>query len=242
MEKRWLGTGIGWALGGPLWGLAGHLIGHRLEGRQLAAGRHRKLLLADLMGFTAQLLQTTGQTGQAYVEQALQLWSQKLALPPGEIPTIAALLRDLVGQPLTPSSLTASSERCIQAALCVRIWQWLTELTAALDLSRDRAAPWLMLMAQRWELLGSESPAPACMDADADLCSPKHLAECYRILGVPLNASWNQVKAAYHQQAKKVHPDRLLQGADALAKGEFHQQMTRVNAAYGALKRWFGAG
>jgi hypothetical protein len=240
MEKRWWGTGIGWALGGPWWGMAGHLIGDRLEGRQRSAVRQRRLLLADLMGFTAQLLQTTGQTGEACVEQALRLWTQKLALPPGEIPIMAALLRDLLGQPLAPNSLTASSERCIKAALCARTWQWLAELAAALDLPRDRAAPWLMLTAQRWELLGSASSGQACIDAAGEPCSPEHLAACYQVLGVSLKASWNQVKVAYHQQAKKVHPDRLLQDAEPLAKGDLHQRMTRVNAAYRALKGWFG--
>jgi hypothetical protein len=242
MEKRWMGTGIGWALGGPWWGLAGYLLGDRFDGSQSTAVRQRKLLLADLMGFSAQLLQTTGQTGAAPVEQTLQFWGQKLALSPGEVPVIAALLQDLLGQALTMDSLMASSQRCIKAAHCARIWQGLAELVAALHLPRERAAPWLMQMAQHWELLALESPGPAGIDADAEPCSPEHLAACYQVLGIPLKATWDQVKAAYHQQAKKVHPDRLPQDAAPLARGELHQQMTRLNAAYQVLKRWFGAG
>jgi len=59
----------------------------------------------------------------------------------------------------------------------------------------------------------------------------------HAILGLPQNAEWDQVRAAYHRLAKLYHPDRY---ANADLPGEVSDYLSamvrRVNAAYAALE------
>ncbi len=56
------------------------------------------------------------------------------------------------------------------------------------------------------------------------------LVECYRILGLPRNASLEDVKAAYRRLARKYHPDVNRQDPNTTEK--FH----RIQEAYRVLK------
>lgn len=59
----------------------------------------------------------------------------------------------------------------------------------------------------------------------------------HAILGVPCNAGWEEVRAAYHKLAKSYHPDRY---ASAELPAEVQDYLAimarRVNAAYAALE------
>lgn len=52
----------------------------------------------------------------------------------------------------------------------------------------------------------------------------------FTILGVSMDATQEEVKAAYRKKAAEVHPD----------KGGTNEQMTKVNAAYEVIKRFHG--
>src|SRR5258707_4424945 len=55
-------------------------------------------------------------------------------------------------------------------------------------------------------------------------------SDYYRILSVTPTASLDDIKRAYRELAKKVHPDR-----NPTRKARAHQQFTQINAAYGVL-------
>jgi len=52
----------------------------------------------------------------------------------------------------------------------------------------------------------------------------------FKILGVSPNATKEEVQKAYREKAKKAHPDG----------GGSHEEMTKVNAAWEAIKRFRG--
>lgn len=64
------------------------------------------------------------------------------------------------------------------------------------------------------------------------------LEDAYATLGVPSNASDDEVKSAYRAKAKKYHPDTLrAQGLPDEMIGKATEQMARVNDAWSEIKR-----
>lgn len=64
------------------------------------------------------------------------------------------------------------------------------------------------------------------------------LAEAYRTLGLKPGASREEAQRAYHDLAKKCHPDVLrAQGASERRIAEATERMTRLNAAWDVISR-----
>ena len=64
--------------------------------------------------------------------------------------------------------------------------------------------------------------------------------EAYRLLKLPLGASYPEVRQAWRAQMRIHHPDRVAaHGAEALERAEREAQ--RLNAAHERLKEHLGA-
>lgn len=62
--------------------------------------------------------------------------------------------------------------------------------------------------------------------------------ECFQILGVPSDATQEQIHQAYRDLSKVWHPDRF--GDDLRLRQKADEQLKQINAAYAALKRRVG--
>ena len=65
------------------------------------------------------------------------------------------------------------------------------------------------------------------------------MADAYDILGLPQNASVNEVKKAYHALAKRWHPDRFPEGPERMWA---EQKMISINIAYNEALEQSGGG
>ena len=62
-------------------------------------------------------------------------------------------------------------------------------------------------------------------------------ASLYEILSVSTNASQDEIQAAYHEQAKQLHPDRFQTSEfSAETRGRAEQVFAKINEAYHILK------
>lgn len=55
-----------------------------------------------------------------------------------------------------------------------------------------------------------------------------HQSECYRLLGLPRNASWDDIKVAYRRLARKYHPDMNRDDPAAAEKFRFVQEAYQI--------------
>jgi len=60
------------------------------------------------------------------------------------------------------------------------------------------------------------------------------LEEAREILGLGLKASRREIRAAYRRAARRWHPDRAPEGAEAQYRG----RMQEINAAYQAVQKF----
>jgi hypothetical protein len=84
---------------------------------------------------------------------------------------------------------------------------------------------------------------PAEMDADplvqrmGEMQLRLDSASLYEILSVETDANQEEIQAAYHEQARQLHPDRFqTKGFSAEIRGRAEQVFARINQAYMTLK------
>ena len=65
----------------------------------------------------------------------------------------------------------------------------------------------------------------------AQRAEPQSLPECFKILGVPANASVVEIRMAYHKLLKAYHPDKVARlGADLIMLA--NEKTQEINRAY----------
>lgn len=63
----------------------------------------------------------------------------------------------------------------------------------------------------------------------------------WKILGINEGASWEEIKAAYHEKVKKYHPDKMANLAPEFIKLA-EEMMKEINTAYEELKKMYANG
>jgi len=67
------------------------------------------------------------------------------------------------------------------------------------------------------------------------------ISDPYKVLGVPSNASWNEIKRAYRKLVRKYHPDTLSgKGASQQEIRAGEEKLKEINVAYEELEIKFG--
>jgi DnaJ-domain-containing protein 1 len=240
MAKRWWATGIGWLLGGPWWGLAGYLLGDRLDrGHGSIAGR-RDALLVPLSRLTASLLQVAERKELVNVRRSVAFWCRTLPIDATEERLMEDRVQGFLQDPRELHELARVFASSLAGDDRLQFWWWFEELAKHLALRRIKVAPWLMQIADCWELTGPHSCPWHMSMSKKGRITPAEIAFWYRALELPLDADWDEVKGQYRKLAKAHHPDRVNRnGVVNQEDGEFHP-MAQINSGYQVLKSWFG--
>jgi hypothetical protein len=69
---------------------------------------------------------------------------------------------------------------------------------------------------------------------------PPKLVAAYKVLGLPLNAPFDQVRKTYKQLLKQHHPDKHGSAPDAQKKAT--ETSARINDAYRVIETWHETG
>jgi hypothetical protein len=240
MAKRWWATGIGWFLGGPWWGLAGYLLGDRLDRKDGPDFGRRDGLRVPLLRLTADLLRTTGRTSMAEVQGSVLFWLQALRIPSTEAGLPEQRLQSFLQESRELHAVAGVFASGLAVEDRLQFWWRFEELADQLALPRARSASWLIQVAECWDLTRLDSdPGPTNMACKGRV-TPAEITRCYQVLGLPLQAGWEDIKRQYRKLAKAHHPDLLNLDAACREEDNGPHNMAQINSSYRILKSWFG--
>lgn len=115
-----------------------------------------------------------------------------------------------------------------------------TEAPAAPEAAAPEFEPWTfddVFAANVDGEVGRDDATEAAGPSDSRDLAQVFLEESsYRVLGLEVGATWDEVVLAHRRIAKRFHPDRLIHADDA-TRSEGEEQMRNANAAYEHLQK-----
>ena len=227
-----VGAGLGYVVGGPIGAVFGYIAGQKLSPKFKPMEGH--LLVANLLGFTASLLRTSG-TPSPEGRQATIRFVAKVFYFDEEDELLAGQLLDrLLAVDLDIAAMAQTFNQHSDNRMRVRLLEILCTLCLLIHGSLrgrelavlTRIAETLKLDQTRWQAIFNEYQGP----------SPTlDLACCYALLELYPEVPETEVRAAYRRLAKKYHPDRSAH-LDQVAQRRQVERMTLINGAYETIR------
>lgn len=229
-----LGVGLGYLAAGPVGAILGYVAGKKMLPSESPEERG-PILLSGLLGFTAVVLRAEGSPAAEKRRQSVRFLSRLLAFDPEDEEITSQLLDQLLAVELDVAAIGRTVNNHADAALR----RHLLEILFTICRLHGPLKPWHLENLSRiasalkavdrrqWQNLKARYQAPL-PDLNTECC--------HALLGLPLDASAQELKAAYRRLAKTYHPDYSLQ-LDFEAQRRNADMMTLINAAYGTIRQ-----
>ncbi len=233
---KWVGLGLGWALGGPIGGILGLAVGSifdsgttaavgqgsRLEGRTL-----RGDYAASLLVLIAAVMKADGRVMKSELDYVKRYFTTRF----GEATASEAIimLRDILKQEIPLRDVTQQLAQRLDYSYRLEMLHFLFGIAAADGTVSDDENVVIQRIAGFMNITDSDFQSIHAMfvsQSDAN----------YKILEIEPSATDEEVKKAYRRMAMKYHPDKVSHLGDDF-KQVAHEKFKKVQAAYDQIKK-----
>jgi DnaJ like chaperone protein len=237
---KWIGGGLGWALGGPIGALVGFALGSMFDGGQISSSTHTlgtgstaegdfKMSLLVLM---ACIMKADGRVDKS----ELAVVKKFLVANFGEQGALDALqiLKNLLDQHIDETEVAMQISQNLNYSSKLELLHLLFDIAYADGeiVSSELATIQRIANIFRIDRLDFESvKAPYMKHVDSDWA--------YKSLEIEPSATNDEIKKAYRQMAMKYHPDKVNDLGDDVKKSAT-EKFRSINEAYESLKKQRG--
>jgi len=243
--KKWIGSGLGWAFGGPIGGVIGFAIGAMLDHMQpqsrLEEGdtRYRRTtqsttggdLTMSLVVLTAALMKADGKVTQRELDHVRQFFSREFGA--AQAGQLLMVLRDVLKREIPVHDVCEQIRQNMPHAVRLQLMHYLIGLANA-DGSVDRS---------EFDMLRRIGHGMGISDKDLGSLSAMFRTSdptsAYKILEIEPTATDDEVKKAYRHMAKKYHPDKVAQLGEDVQKSAT-EKFKKVQEAYETIQKKCG--
>lgn len=238
--EKWIGAGLGWAVGGPIGALIGFALGNwvggenqpkRLQGSKQFSGRRATTefdFKASLLVLTAAVMKADGKILKSELDYVKRFFKQNFGVDQTKRDML--LLRDLVKKEIPLESVLRQVRYAMPIANRRQLFYYLVGIALADDHVDDKERQVLYQISNYLGLSVQEFNSAFASYQPETQTSP------YTILEIESSATDEEVKKAYRKLARKYHPDRVANlGPAQVQSAEEH--FKKMKSAYEQVKK-----
>lgn len=233
---KWLGGGLGWALGGPVGAIIGFALGSMVDEAEVTVqtGRTRAIPGVDVNDFTASLLVLSGavmKSDGAVMKSELEFVRKFFIRQFGEekAKQDMLLLKEILKREIPLHEVCSQIKHFMPLASRLQLIHYLYGLSNA-DGSIHPAE--ISTIEQIAYYLGINS-------ADMNSIKAMYYRDAksdYKILEIEEGATDEEIKKAYRKMALKFHPDKVAQEGEEVQRSAT-EKFKKVQEAYENIKK-----
>jgi DnaJ like chaperone protein len=233
---KWVGLGLGWALGGPIGGILGLAVGSIFDsGTTVTAGQTRDVrsrtlrgdYAASLLVLIAAVMKADGRVMKSELDYVKHYFVSRFGEDTASEAVV--MLRDILKQDIPLRDVTQQLSQRLDYSYRLEMLHFLFGIASADGSVSDAESTVVQRISGYMSITDSDFESIRAMfvsQTDA----------AYKILEVEPTATDEEVKKAYRRMAMKYHPDKVSHLGEDFKKVA-HEKFRKVQGAYDQIKK-----
>lgn len=232
---RWIGGGLGWAFGGPLGAIIGFAIGsafgNNSDSKEYIGGTtQQRDFNVSLLVLSAAVMKADGSVKRSELDYVKRFFLTNFGQERAE--KYILMLREILKQDIQVHDVSQQIGRFMDYSSKLQLLHYLFGIASADGLTHENEIDVISVIAKYMGISSADFQSIKAMFV-------QEVDSAYKILGVDINATDDEIKKAYREMAKKYHPDKVAYlGEDVRKSAE--QKLQEVNEAYEKIKKQRG--
>jgi DnaJ like chaperone protein len=232
---KWIGGGLGWAVGGPIGALLGFVIGSVVDGAgQVVSQRPLTAIrtttggyITSLLVLVAAVMKADGKVMRSELDYVREFLKRNFGEDSATEATI--MLRDLLEQNIPVADVCRQIEVNMHYSARLQLLHFLYGIALADSIISVEEQKLIDFIGINLGLGANDLQSIRAMFI-------QDTGFAYTILEIESSATDEEVKKAYRRMAMKYHPDKLATMGEEIQKAA-HEKFSKVNEAYEAIKK-----
>ena len=232
---KWVGLGLGWALGGPIGGILGLAVGSIFDSGSAAPGQSRDVrtktlrgdYAASLLVLIAAVMKADGRVMKSELDYVRRYFVSRFGEDTASEAVV--MLRDILKQEIPLRDVTNQLSQKLDYSYRLEMLHFLFGIASADGSVSDPENEVIHKISGYMAITGSDFESIRAMFVSQTDAS-------YRILEIEPTTSDDDVKKAFRRMAMKYHPDKVSHLGEDFKKVA-HEKFRKVQSAYDQIKK-----
>jgi len=233
---KWVGLGLGWALGGPIGGILGLAVGSIFDtGTNVVTGQERGTrtqtlrgdYAASLLVLTAAVMKADGRVMKSELDYVKRYFITRFGSATANEAVV--MLRDILKQDIPLRDVANQLGQRLDYAYRLEMLHFLYGIASADGSVSEQEIQVIQQIAGYMNVTDSDYQSISAMFVS-------QTDSAYKILEIEPTSSDEDVKKAYRRMAMKYHPDKVSHLGEDFKKVA-HEKFRKVQAAYDQIKK-----
>jgi DnaJ like chaperone protein len=232
---KWVGLGLGWAVGGPIGGILGLALGSMFDGSTTAVPKDRLYqsttrrgdYAASLLVLVAAVMKADGRVMKSELDYVKRYFTSRFGSDTAQ--EAIGMLRDILKQEIPVRDVTAQLNQRLDYSYRLEMIHFLFGIASADSGVSESEKRLIRQIAGFMNISASDLESIQAMFISASDAA-------YKILEVDPTASEDELKKAYRRMAMKYHPDKVAHLGDDF-KQVAQEKFRKVKDAYDSIKK-----